>query len=109
MLQRIGCSEGASAKRETSQRPSRYLSPSRKPFLQLLNGHDGPFVPAVADNLVTVGKGDLKHHTPIRRTHNGDPERDLSLNRRGADVEELWASPLGVEGTDQNIRPPFVW
>jgi hypothetical protein len=53
-------------------------------------------VPAVADNLVTVGKGDLKHHTPIRRTHNGDPERDLSLNRRGADVEELDIRPNTV-------------
>src|SRR4029079_3638163 len=96
VLQRIGCSEGASAKRETGQRPSRYLSPSRKPFLQLLKGHDGPFLPAVADDLVPVRKGDLKHHAPIRRTHKRNPERDLGPDWRGADVEELDIGPNAV-------------
>ena len=43
-------------------------------------------MPAVADDLVPGGKGDLKHHTPIRRTHNRDPERDLGSDWRGADL-----------------------
>src|SRR4051812_25815687 len=101
VLPRIGCSEGGVCPRQEPDRSgtlpsSRYLSHSRKSFLQLFNGHDGPFVPAVADDLITVGKGDLKHHAPIRRTHNRYPERDLGLNRRGADVEELNICPNTV-------------
>src|SRR3954447_21136200 len=76
--------------------PTRDLSLSRESFFQLLNGHDGPVVPAVADDLVPVGKGNLKHHPPIRRTHKRNPERDRGLNRRGADVEELDRRPNAI-------------
>src|SRR3954469_16128981 len=76
--------------------PTRNLSLSRESLFQLFNGHDGPFVPAVADDLVPVGKGGLKHHAPNRRTHKRNPERDLGLNRRGADVEELDICPNTV-------------
>src|SRR4051812_36316091 len=76
--------------------PTRDLSLSRESLFQPLNGHDGPFVPAVADDLVPVRKGNLKHRAPIRRTHKRDPERDVSRNRRGADVEELDICPDAV-------------
>ena len=53
-------------------------------------------MPAVADDLVPVRKGDLKHHAPIRRTHKRNPERDLGPDWRGADVEELDICPNTV-------------
>src|SRR5215217_3525914 len=64
-----------------------------------------PFVPAVADDFVMVSKSHFEHHAPIRQTHDGYPERDLSLNRRGADVEEFDIRPDAVlAGTNRREK-----